>query len=151
MKIRLLLLFFLCILYRTIPAQSLGITLADSGQSYEVLVAEGTSVVAPETTVVVDRMPTLVGVQPSIAKWLAYRVDYPDLAVDYAVEGAVIVKYRVHPDGRMTDVRIVRKLGFGCDEAVLAALKELPRFQPALVDGRPVATWCLTPVVFRLE
>ena len=98
-----------------------------------------------------DREPALTGKQPDVTQWLASRVRYPELATDYAVEGEVIVRYLVHPDGRMTDVSILQSVGYGCDKAVLKALAKLPRWTPARRGGQTVATWCETPVHFRLQ
>ncbi len=123
---------------------------AQSGDLARVNTEQWQETTTTETTAP-DREPALTGKQPDVTQWLASRVHYPELATDYAVEGEVIVRYLVHSDGRMTDVSILQSVGYGCDEAVLKALAQLPRWTPARKGGQAVATWCETPVNFSLR
>ena len=136
------LLFSLLLVSSAAFAQSADLARVDTEQLRETT--------TPKTTAA-DRAPALTGEQPDVTQWLASRVRYPELAADYAVEGEVIVRYLVHPDGRMTDVSILQSVGYGCDKAVLKALAKLPRWTPARKGGQTVATWCETPVNFRLQ
>jgi protein TonB len=54
------------------------------------------------------------------------------------VQGKVILELTVNETGEVTDARVVKGLGYGLDEAALAAAKKY-RFAPATQAGRPVA------------
>lgn len=78
-------------------------------------------------------------------------LEYPELAQDYGVEGMVVVRLAVDRDGLITNHRILSGLGFGCDEAAVKALKQLPRWQPALRNGQAVASIVNVPLHFSLQ
>jgi TonB family protein len=66
------------------------------------------------------------------------RVVYPPIARDSYLEGTVVVRATVAPDGRLSDTHVVRSVPV-CDEAVLDALRRW-EFVPRTIAGRPVAT-----------
>jgi TonB family protein len=49
-----------------------------------------------------------------------------------------VVRLNVSQDGTAKDVQVVRSSGIGLDETVAAAVRQF-RFQPATLDGQPVA------------
>jgi periplasmic protein TonB len=63
---------------------------------------------------------------------------YPQEARKNKVEGKVIVKFRINEDGSCTHFEVVEGIGFGCDEAAVEAFKKMPKWKPALVNGKPV-------------
>jgi TonB family protein len=90
------------------------------------------------------------GPQQLMAK-LSKAVAYPDLAREYAVEGTVVVMLKLNRRGKVTERKIVKGLGFGCDEAVLAALDRLPNWNPARAAGKRVDGIVYVPMKFRLR
>lgn len=115
---------------------------------------ETTSANLPARTVTkaaVNAAPSLMETDLSLEAYIAERLRYPDLAVEYAVEGEVIISYTIQADGRMTDVAVHQRLGYGCDEAALAVFEDMPRWRPALRDGEAVAVKCYTPIMFHLQ
>ena len=75
---------------------------------------------------------------------------YTALAREKKVEGTVLLQIVITPEGRATDIRIVKRLGFGLDEMAIAAVQNW-RFEPARgPDGKPVAVIVPVEVNFRL-
>lgn len=68
---------------------------------------------------------------------LQARIRYPARAREAGVEGRVAVQMIVDETGRMTDPKIVKSLGFGCDQEVLRVMRGA-RFEPGRVGGVPV-------------
>ncbi len=64
---------------------------------------------------------------------------YPEPARIAGVGAVVGLQLDVAVDGQVSDVRVVRRAGFGFDEAAVAAARRY-RFSPALVDGQPAAS-----------
>jgi periplasmic protein TonB len=64
-------------------------------------------------------------------------------------QGTVLLRVVVGPDGRPRDVRVQRSLGMGLDEKAIAAVRQW-KFEPAMLDGRPVAVQVNIEVSFRL-
>ncbi|HBY60052.1 MAG TPA: hypothetical protein DEH78_09530 [Solibacterales bacterium] len=75
---------------------------------------------------------------------------YTAEAKDANLEGAVLLGAEIHEDGRVRNIRVLRKLGMGLDENAIAAA-EYWRFKPALKNGKPVKVQARIEVNFRLQ
>lgn len=83
--------------------------------------------------------------------FLANNITYPDEAVENEVNGTVQVKFTVEKDGSISNIVILKKLGYGCDEEVIRVLKRMPKWTPAKLDGKFVRSYYTMPVSFRTE
>jgi len=75
--------------------------------------------------------------------------EYSEEARKSKYQGTVILWVIVGPDGRPHDIRVQRSLGMGLDEKALEAVKQW-RFEPAKLNGQPVAVQINVEVNFRL-
>jgi periplasmic protein TonB len=73
---------------------------------------------------------------------------YPDLAVAAHVKGAVILECLVSPQGRVTDVKLMRGIPL-LNESAMAAVKQW-MYTPTLKDGVPVSVILTVTVKFDL-
>ena len=62
---------------------------------------------------------------------------YPIQAVEAEIEGTVTIQIHVTKKGAVRKAKVIRGLGFGLDEAAMAAIKNFV-FYPALVDDEKV-------------
>jgi TonB family protein len=73
---------------------------------------------------------------------------YPPLLRDAGIGGTAVVYVYVDAQGRVQRMQLARTSGYDAlDEAALK-VAAIMRFEPSVVDGRPVATWQEVPVVF---
>ena len=86
-----------------------------------------------------------------IEKFLAANMVYPEKAVAKRTEGTVMVKFIVNEDGALSDFKITKSLGEGCDEEVIRVLKKMPRWKPGLINGSAVKVYYSQPVNFKLK
>lgn len=77
-------------------------------------------------------------------------IEYPLSALKKAVEGIVIVRFTVEPDGRAYGIDVVSGLEPECDAAVIDALREA-RFIPGQFRGRDVPALSQMAVRFKIE
>jgi len=75
--------------------------------------------------------------------------DYSDEARRAKFQGSVVLWIVVGPDGKTHDIRVARTLGMGLDEKAIEAVREW-KFEPAMLDGHPVAVQINVEVRFRL-
>jgi protein TonB len=75
---------------------------------------------------------------------------YPDIAKRNRWEGTVLLKLFIDAEGRVTDVEVLRSSGYPVLDAEAAAAVRIWRGEPALLDGRAVASEETLPVKFRL-
>lgn len=77
------------------------------------------------------------------------EIVYPEEARSNGVEGTVYVELIVKEDGSLSDPKIVKGLGHGCDEQVLMILQRMNAWTPASsAEGSPVAMEIRIPIVF---
>lgn len=85
-----------------------------------------------------DKSPEPIGGKASFNNYLAKSVRYPEQAARDKVEGKVTVRFAVEPDGELTDFQIVKGIGSGCEEELIRAIRQGPKWQPATNKGTPV-------------
>ena len=100
---------------------------------------------APEVFVVVEKMPELIGGLAAIQR----EIRYPVIAKKAGIEGRVILQFIVDEQGRVSESKVVRGIGGGCDDEALRAL-QTARFRPGTQRGKPVKVKMSLPVTFRL-
>ena len=75
---------------------------------------------------------------------------YPPEAKQLGLEGRVQLEVELRPDGSVGQVKVLAGLGHGLDEAAVEAVRRCP-FDPAEVDGEPVATRITYTFTFVIE
>lgn len=76
---------------------------------------------------------------------------YPPQAIARGIEGTVLLRALIGPDGETLEIRIHRSSGAVLlDQAAVEAVRRWA-FRPALVGGRTVPAWVEVPVRFRLD
>ncbi len=99
----------------------------------------------------VEQMPTLPigGGMAGITAAIQERLIYPEAARRNKITGRVFVSFSVTSTGAVQDVKVVKGLGSGCDEAAVNAVQQLPRFVPGKQNGRAVWVSFTVPVNFQ--
>lgn len=95
--------------------------------------------------------PEFPGGMDSLYAYLCRNVSYPAEARDSNITGKVFVSFTIERDGSVTDVKILRDIGGGCGAAVVEAVKNMPRWKPATMQGKPIRMQFSLPVNFSLE
>lgn len=62
----------------------------------------------------------------------------PIYAKSNQVEGEVELRFIVNVDGTLSDIRILKGLGYGCDEEALRLVENMPSWQPAIKNNQAV-------------
>ncbi len=100
--------------------------------------------------IVVEVMPEFPGGQDKMMKFIRDNVKYPQEAQKKEVEGRVVVTFVVEKDGSLTDVKVVRDIGFGCGEEAVRVIKRMPKWKPGTQRGKPVKVKMALPIQFKL-
>lgn len=78
--------------------------------------------------------------------------DYPLLSVALNEQGSVVLDFLVRPDGSITDVNVSRSSGFArLDGAAVDAAAQRWRFDPVMLDQKPIACRARVAVVWKLQ
>lgn len=93
--------------------------------------------------------------QKKLLEYLYSNVKYPAGARKSGVQGRVFAQFVVEKDGSLSDVKIVRGIGGGCNEAVLDVVGSMndmdQKWIPGRQRGQKVRVQYTLPVVFMLE
>lgn len=95
-------------------------------------------------------MPVFPGGEEALIKYLKENVVYPKLAYNNKIEGRVEVDFIIERDGSISNVKIRRPLGYGCDEEAMRVIRNMPRWKPGMQDGKPVRVSYMIPLKFTL-
>lgn len=94
--------------------------------------------------------PKFPGGEEELRKFLALNLRYPNDALQHGVEGEVIVSFKIDEEGNISDVRSLKKIGYGCDEEAIKVVKKMPQWIPAKKDGKKIAVTYNLPIEFEL-
>lgn len=100
---------------------------------------------------VVEQNPMFPGGLSEMGRYLGRNIRYPAAAQRANVQGKVFVQFVVGKDGDIRDPRIVKGIGFGCDEEALRVTLNMPKWNPGKQNGKPVAVQYNLPILFMLE
>jgi len=79
----------------------------------------------------------------------AIRPAYSPIAQRQRVEGTVLLTALISETGQVIDVKVLKGVGFGLDDAAARAMKST-RFSPGMKDGKRVKTWFPQQITFKL-
>lgn len=123
-------------------------------ESSQPTVREKAVEVVPKTDepfVVVEQQPAFPGGLDGLRNFLSKNLHYPRQAASAGVSGRVYVSFVVNTDGSLTDVQVLKGIGFGCDEEARRVVSNMPRWQPGKQSGRAVRVKFNLPISFSLE
>jgi len=61
-------------------------------------------------------------------KYLEDNLQYPAQAIENKVEGSVTVRFEISETGVISDLRVTKGLGYGCDEEAIRLIREGPKW-----------------------
>ena len=99
----------------------------------------------------VEQNPEFVGGQAKMYQYLGENIKYPAAAQRANISGRVFVKFVVEDDGSIGDVKVMKGIGFGCDEEAIRVVKSMPRWKPGVQNGKNVRVYYNMPIVYRLD
>jgi protein TonB len=109
------------------------------------------NVVEMEIFTVVEAMPSFPGGDAARMKFLQDNIKYPQMARESGIQGTVYVTFVVEPNGSVSDVRVLRGIGGGCDEEAVRVIQSMPRWEPGKQRGKPVRVQFNMPIKFTLQ
>lgn len=102
----------------------------------------------PEAFVIVETMPEFPGGKKALEKYFTDNLNYPEAAKKAGISGKVTINFVVEADGSLSDIKIIKGLGFGCDEEVLRLITQMPKWKPGKQRGKVVSVRMTLPVKF---
>ena len=95
--------------------------------------------------------PEFSGGMTEFVRFLGKNIRYPVLARENGVKGKVVISYIVEADGSISNAKIVKGIGRGCEEEALRVMRLSPKWSPGIVNGKPVRVAYSVPISFALS
>lgn len=84
-------------------------------------------------------------------EYVKNNLRYPAEARRKGVEGKVFVQFVINIDGSLSEFKVVKGIGSGCDEEAVRIIKESPAWNPGKQRAIPVKQRYTMPFLFRLS
>lgn len=84
-------------------------------------------------------------------RFIAKNIKYPALAQEAGVEGRVECLVTIGTDGSIKNVRITKPVNKYLDKEVIRIMNEMPKWEPAQIDGKAVESTIPFGVVFKFD
>ena len=104
-----------------------------------------------EIFTVVETQPQFPGGEDSLYNFIYSNLRYPQEAIDNGIEGNVYITFVIEKDGSITNIKILRDIGYGCGAEVVRVLKMMPKWIPGSQRGKPVKGQFNIPIKFELK
>lgn len=125
----------------------------ESTEETEIKVVEQVEEVVEEVQIftIVEEMPGFPGGEAELFKYLGGNIKYPAMAKDAGISGIVYVTFVVMETGKISDVKVLRGIGGGCDEEAIRVVKSMPQWKAGKQRGKPVRVQFNLPIRFTLK
>ena len=107
-------------------------------RSYEVMQEVAYDHVETEVFTIVESMPEFPGGESALENFLKDNIFYPKAARENHIQGTVYITFVVEKDGSLSDIKVLRGIGGGCDEEALRVVKLMPKWIPGKQNGKAV-------------
>ncbi|AQG80744.1 M56 family metallopeptidase [Spirosoma montaniterrae] len=113
--------------------------------------AASTAPISGEIYTVVEQQPEFTGGMPKLFEYLGSNLKYPEAAQKVKAQGRVFVQFVVDKEGRVSNAKVLKGIGFGADEEAVRVVSEMPRWKPGRQGGQPVNVQYNLPINFQLD
>lgn len=96
-----------------------------------------------------DQYPSFPGGDSLFRVFLNEKISYPQSAKSMGINGKVFGSFIIEKNGSVSNVEILKGIGFGCDEALLNALQMMPVWSPGLIQNNAVRVKLIVPIEFK--
>ena len=99
----------------------------------------------------VEEMPQFPGGENALMEHISKNIVYPVEAKEKEIQGRVFIGFVIEKDGSISNVKVLRGIGGGCDEEAVRAVSAMPKWKPGKQKGKPVRVNYMMPINFKLD
>ncbi len=111
----------------------------------------GTSATSNEPFIAVEKMPEFAGGQEALLRYLRSHLRYPGAALAEGIGGRVFLSFVVQADGTISDVTVLKGLGYGLDEEAQRVVRQMPSWTPGYQSKHAVPVRFTLPITFQYQ
>jgi TonB family protein len=99
----------------------------------------------------VKQMPEFRSGKDGLEKYLLTKTQYPEEAKKKGIRGSVPVRFIVDKKGKIQDAKVMKSLGYGCDEEALRVIREMPNWKAGREGKKTVSAFVNVSVSFPAD
>lgn len=103
-----------------------------------------------EVFTAVEQSASFPGGIEAFYHYLFSNIRYPEEARTRNVQGKVFLTFIVERDGSISNIKVLRGIGSGCDEEAIRVLGNMPKWNPGLQNGYAIRQQYTVPISFSL-
>ncbi len=95
-----------------------------------------------------DNPPQFLGGMNNYRKYVGDNLNWTQSQL--TVEGKVYVEFVVEKDGGISESKVIKGLCKSCDDEALRLIKDMPKWSPGTIRGKPKRWRMVLPIEFKL-
>lgn len=99
----------------------------------------------------VEEMPEYEGGFQEMSRYIFRKMRYPSSAQRTGTEGTVFVSFIINPEGKVTDVSVVKGISGDCDKEAARVIGSMKDWKPGKQNHRTVPVKMVLPIKFKLQ
>ncbi|OFY06174.1 MAG: hypothetical protein A2W93_10485 [Bacteroidetes bacterium GWF2_43_63] len=100
---------------------------------------------------ITETQPEFPGGVDALMTFLKNNIKYPLAARNNEIQGTVYITYIIEPDGELSNIKVLKGIGGGCDEEAIRVISLMPAWKPGTQRGKPVRAYFNLPIQFILN
>ncbi|WP_394759959.1 energy transducer TonB [Flavobacterium sp.] len=97
----------------------------------------------------IEVQPEFPGGAAGFSKYVQRNYRTPEVEQD--LKGRVFVEFVVEKDGSLTDIKVVRDLGFGTGQEAVRMLRNAPKWKPGVQNGKTIRVRYSLPIMLDIK
>jgi len=93
--------------------------------------------------------PEFIGGKKKMYEFINSNVRHPREAAENGVSGLVYVRFVVEKNGKITNPKLLKGIGSGCDEEAIRVIAMMPKWKPGAHNGKVVRCYHTLPIAFQ--
>lgn len=87
----------------------------------------------------------------TFTNWVKARIKYPAEAMEFGIQGRVIIEFVVEKDGRITNIKTLQAVDQSLADEAIRIMKTAPRWEPGSNRNIPVRLVYRVPIDFKIN
>lgn len=95
--------------------------------------------------------PEFEGGMKAWAKFIQRNLRYPNAAQEVDIQGKVFISFVIEKDGSVSNVTVLKGIGYGCDEEAVRVISKSPKWKPGRQNDQNVRVRYNMPLSFTIS
>ncbi|WP_159468963.1 energy transducer TonB [Dyadobacter sp. 3J3] len=106
---------------------------------------------AESLSFVKEQKPQFPGGEEALSRYIESNIRYPIEALRTSIGGIALVTFIIDRSGEIRKPKVMKEIGWGIDEEAVRLVLNMPRWEPARQNGRPVSMEYTLSIHFNLK